>query len=394
MSVSFRPAVRENVRLLIGVAGGTGSGKTFSALRLATGLAGGKPFALIDTENGRALEYADLFDFHHGDLRAPFTPAAYQAAIRDADQAGYPVIVVDSGSHEHAGDGGLIDWHEAEVTRMAGKDADWKRREAVTFAAWVKPKEAHKRFVNGLLQTRAHLIICLRAEEKIEIVRNAQGKTEVQPKRSPGRGIDGWMPVAEKNLPYELTISLLLTNEQPGVPKPIKLGVTYQPLVSLTEQLSEETGKRLAAYAAGADKSSGARPVADEGVTGTGRNASSEPVPAAPEQPVLDPAQREDPAGEPSEPTHEAPIASSAAADAHPTGQAASPAVTLEQANAMVVPDTDLTGQKIQRGGKPLADVPTSFLTWVRDETSADRWPTELLAAISVVLDERAQVPA
>jgi hypothetical protein len=94
-------------------------------------------------------------------------------------------------------------------------------REAVKMAAWIKPKMEHKRFVTRLLQIHAHLILCFRAEEKIEIAKEG-GKTVVRPKQSL-TGLDGWVPVAEKNLPYELTLSLLLTADQPGVPKPIKL---------------------------------------------------------------------------------------------------------------------------------------------------------------------------
>ena len=37
MTFTFRPAKRENAPVLIGLAGGTGSGKTYSALRLARG---------------------------------------------------------------------------------------------------------------------------------------------------------------------------------------------------------------------------------------------------------------------------------------------------------------------------------------------------------------------
>src|SRR5512135_1544389 len=111
---TFRPAKRQNVNLLIGLAGGTGSGKTFSAFELATGIAGGKRFAVIDTEAGRALHYADAFQFDHGDLRAPFTPDAYTEAIMAADAAGYPVIIVDSMSHEWSGDGGILDMQEHE----------------------------------------------------------------------------------------------------------------------------------------------------------------------------------------------------------------------------------------------------------------------------------------
>jgi hypothetical protein len=52
--------------------------------------------------------------------RAPFSPARYSEAIAAADKAGYPVIVVDSFSHEWAGDGGVLDMQEAELDRMAG----------------------------------------------------------------------------------------------------------------------------------------------------------------------------------------------------------------------------------------------------------------------------------
>ena len=248
MSFTFRPAVRENVPLLIGLAGGTGSGKTYSAMLLASGLSGGKPFAVIDTEAGRAKHYAEQFRFDHGDLGPPFRPGRYMEAIAAADQAGYPVIVVDSMSHEYAGDGGILDWHEEELQRMVPGD-DWKRREAMTFAAWVKPKSEHKRFVSQLLQIRAHLILCFRAEEKIEIVKR-DGKTEVVPKTH-GAGFKGWIPVTEKNLPYELTTSLLLTADAPGIPKPIKLQAQHRPFFPLDKPISAEAGVTLAEWSRG-----------------------------------------------------------------------------------------------------------------------------------------------
>lgn len=101
----FRPAIRENVNLIIGVIGPSGGGKTFSAMRLATGLSCGKRFAVIDTEARRALHYAERFEFDHAALHAPFTPDNYAKAIASAESANYPVIVVDSCSHEWAGEG-------------------------------------------------------------------------------------------------------------------------------------------------------------------------------------------------------------------------------------------------------------------------------------------------
>jgi hypothetical protein len=217
----FKRAVRENVGLLIGLCGGTGAGKTFSAMRLASGIAAEKPFAVIDTEAGRAKHYSDQFLFDHGDLKPPFSPQAYAEAILAADEAKYPVIVVDSTSLEWSGEGGVLEMHEAELDRMAGDD--WKKREACKMAAWIKPKTQHKRMVQRLLQVRAHLILCFRAEEKVEMVRDEETKKMVIVPKKSLTGINGWIPVCEKSLPFELTASFLLTADAPGMPKPIKL---------------------------------------------------------------------------------------------------------------------------------------------------------------------------
>lgn len=248
MGFEYRTAVREDVGLLVGLAGGTGSGKSFSAMRLAAGICGNRPFAVLDTEARRATHYADRFRFDHGDLKPPFTPLRYLEAIKAADEAKYPVIVVDSASHEHAGEGGLLDMHDAELDRMAGND--YSKREACKMAAWIKPKGQHKDMVNGLLQVRAHIIMCFRAEEKVEMRRDEKGKMQIVPKRS-RIGKDGWIPICEKGLPFEMTCSFLLLSEQPGFPQPIKLEEQHRHLFPADKPIDEASGRALAAWAAG-----------------------------------------------------------------------------------------------------------------------------------------------
>jgi hypothetical protein len=248
MAFTFRPATRENVGLLIGLSGSSGSGKTFTAMRLAKGIAGDAPFCLVDTEAGRSRHYSDRFRFDVGDLAAPFTPARYAEAITAADDAKYPVIVVDSMSHEWAGDGGILDWQEEELERMSKGNAD--RREAVKMAAWIKPKMAHKQMVQRLLQVRAHLVLCFRAEPKIEMVRDGNGKMQIVEKKSL-TGLHGWIPICEKNLPYELTASFLLMADKPGVPLPIKLQEQHKALFPLDRVITEESGAEIAAWARG-----------------------------------------------------------------------------------------------------------------------------------------------
>lgn len=244
MSYTFRPAVREEVGLLIGCIGPSGGGKTYSAFRLAAGIVGeGNRFAVIDTEARRALHYASMFQFDHCELSAPFRPESYTEAILTADKAGYKAIVVDSFSHEWAGEGGILDWQEEELTRMAGDD--YRKREACKMAAWIKPKMAHKKMVQRLLQVKAHLILCFRAEERVKMEKH-NGKTEIVP--------IGFQPICSKELPYELTASFLLTPDKPGFPQPLKLQEQHKSLFPVDQSINEEAGRRVAEWATGGEK--------------------------------------------------------------------------------------------------------------------------------------------
>lgn len=254
--ITFRPAIRESVGLIIGLAGGTGSGKTYTAMRLATGISGEQRFAVVDTEAGRAKHYADEFKFDHADLTAPFRPDAYVEAIEAADKAGYPVIIVDSVSHEWNGTGGILDWQEDEYQRLGAK-------ESIKLLSWSKPKQSHKKMVSRLLQSRAHLILCFRAEPHVEMVKGDDGKMKITP-RVGQTGLDGWFPITEKNLPFELTVSFLLKADRPGVPLPIKLPERLRPLFPLDKPITEESGRAIAEWAAGGKRPTAPPPQSDD----------------------------------------------------------------------------------------------------------------------------------
>ncbi len=202
----------------------------------------------MDTENGRAKHYADLFpEMRHGEIHAPFRPDKYaDAIVAGAEQ--YPVVVVDSVSHEWAGDGGCLDWHD----ELMGGD------QKKNLSAWIEPKRAHKAMVTRLLQVNAHVILCFRAEPKVEAIRE-NGQTKIVPKASL-TGLDGWLPISEKMLPYELTASFLLMADAPGVPRPIKLQEQHKPFFPLDKPISEQAGVALAEWARG-----GAAPAPDLG---------------------------------------------------------------------------------------------------------------------------------
>lgn len=179
MSFEIKQATRQTVKPLIGFYGKSGSGKTMSALLVARGLAGptGK-VTLIDSEGGRGSLFADIIPggYQVIEIEPPFSPSRYQEAYEVAEGQG-DVVVVDSLSHEHAGEGGVLDMQEAELQRMAGDD--WNKREACKMAAWIKPKSAHKKFIQRLLRGKCALICCLRGEEKTHILKVDGGKSKV-----------------------------------------------------------------------------------------------------------------------------------------------------------------------------------------------------------------------
>ncbi len=238
----FKPGVREQVGLLIGLIGESGSGKSFSAMRIASGIVGkGNRFAVIDTENRRALHYASQFDFDYVEMSPPFRSLNFVDAIRAAEAAGYKAIVVDSCSAEWSGEGGVLDFQEEELTRMAGQD--YKKREACKMASWIPAKGNHKKMIQRLLQTKAHLILAFRAEEKTKIEKGPDGKIHITPM--------GFQPVCSKETPYELTVSFMLSSANPGVGVPIKLQEQHKIMFPAGKQLDEPCGKLISEWAAG-----------------------------------------------------------------------------------------------------------------------------------------------
>ena len=200
-AIQIRKAKREGARLLIALAGWTGSGKTVTAIHLAYGLANFDPskVGFLDCENRRGSLNADELEkatrptkeeFLIADLFAPFSPQRYIDAIHDYQRAGVEVLIVDSGSHEWEGTGGCIEISDADKGR------------------WNKAKAQHKRFVNALLQTDMHIILCLRAREK-----DKPEQVEVDGKTKTVYQKFGLQPITEKNLMFDATVSLMMYEE-------------------------------------------------------------------------------------------------------------------------------------------------------------------------------------
>jgi AAA domain len=176
----FKPAKRQNVFLKLALVGPSGSGKTMSALKLAKGLIKDLPprtekhedgstkarIALVDTENDSASYYEKLVNFDSVCMNPPFTTEKYLKAIKDASEAGYDVLILDSISHAWTAEGGLLE--QKESLDMGGGSRN-------TYTNWKPITKKHQAFISGILQSKIHLIATMRAKSSY-VIEEKNGK--------------------------------------------------------------------------------------------------------------------------------------------------------------------------------------------------------------------------
>ena len=149
--MAFVKAKKEKIWTKVLLGGSSGSGKTYSALRLATGLAKkcGSGIAAIDTEAGRIRYYANEFDFSDMQLTEPFTPEKYIEAINEAVGSGFKVLIIDSISHDW---NYCVDIHD----KMPGN----------SWTNWSKVTPRHDAFMEKILQAPIHIIATVRGKDE------------------------------------------------------------------------------------------------------------------------------------------------------------------------------------------------------------------------------------
>ena len=149
--MELRQAQRKQAKIKLAMEGVSGSGKTFSSLVLASGMADWSKIAVIDTENHSADLYAHLGQYNVLQLSKPFTPERYIKAIETCEQAQMEVIIIDSITHEWDGSGGILDLHG----NMPGN----------SFTNWAKMTPRHNAFVQKILESPCHIISTIRTKQ-------------------------------------------------------------------------------------------------------------------------------------------------------------------------------------------------------------------------------------
>lgn len=183
--MELRQATRQQAKLRVGLSGPAGSGKTYSALNLASGMAPWEKIVLIDSENGRGELYSHLGPYQYLRIQAPYTPEKYIEAIKFCESAGMEIIIIDSVSHEWEGEGGCLEAHS--------------KIEGNSYTAWNQITPRHNRFLQAILSSPAHVITTARRKQDYVIEINDKGK-------SAPRKI-GLKEVQRDGFEYELTLS-------------------------------------------------------------------------------------------------------------------------------------------------------------------------------------------
>lgn len=187
MSVTFAKAAPQQAKLKIGIYGPPGSGKTFTALLIAEGLArtDGKRVAFVDTERGTDFYcqnipnrevHPEAFDFD-----AIYTRSLSDVlkAVRSIDTDVYGVVVIDSISHI---------WDAAIEAFEGGKTS----KGTIKMNDWGSIKKPYKDLIRFLLDSPLHVLILGRQKnifendangemKKVGVGMRAEGETEYEP---------------------------------------------------------------------------------------------------------------------------------------------------------------------------------------------------------------------
>lgn len=273
MSIRFIPAnqITDPLPISIGLSGGSGTGKTYSALRLARGIAEGltgvkgAPIGFIDTENRRGLHYREAFpEMMHLDFTAVdeagdevgFTVDRWLQVVETASAAGLPSIVIDSFSHAWGGVGGVLEAHAKALDRLvmeAEKRAGGRYTvdpEKYNMLAWADVKPPYRRLVDAIIRAKTNFIICTRAKPVMQKGFGPGAKNAFKAKHR--REDVPWNPETDADLMFECTAMMILDPAAPGCPvHQIKCADQFKKLFDPNRPMTEATGRAMAEWSRG-----------------------------------------------------------------------------------------------------------------------------------------------
>ncbi len=188
--MTFKKAQREQAKMRLALDGPAGSGKTYSALLIAQGLAGEGTIGMVDSERGSGELYSALCDYEIAHINPPYSPEKYVEIIKKAK---FDVLIIDSASHEWDGEGGTLSKHNDVTIASSSKNS---------YFAWRDVTPAHNAFVQAILSYDGHVIVTLRTKTAYEIDENNK------PQKI------GLAPIQRAGIEYEFTLVLDIEPEK------------------------------------------------------------------------------------------------------------------------------------------------------------------------------------
>jgi hypothetical protein len=221
--------------VILALVGESGSGKTYSALRVARGFAGAEPFAVLDTEEGRAGHYKHIgAPWKHAKFPAPWSSARYVEALTQIEESGFSVAVIDQASSEWESEGGVLDAADSGVSRY--------NKPLEGAVKWMEPKRQHRKFREKLIHSRCKLLIVLLREKRVIDWDHIDPNGKKSPK------FLGMFPIQDPRFAYDATVQLrLLADGRYEWQK--KVTQELRDCFPESGQLTEETGRKLRAWA-------------------------------------------------------------------------------------------------------------------------------------------------
>jgi AAA domain len=186
--LDFEDASREQSLARIALDGPAGSGKTWTALTLATMLAGPDgTIGVIDTERRSASKYAPPFRFKTLPL-SHYHPAELVKGLAKAEQHGIDVVCVDTLSKFWSGAGGMLEIVDQASPQYGGNQ----------FGGWKVARPIEAEMLEALLAYPGHVIVTMRVKTAYEVTTGEDGK------KKPVK--IGLAPDQRQNIEYEFDI--------------------------------------------------------------------------------------------------------------------------------------------------------------------------------------------
>lgn len=250
--IKFTQVKRQKCKASILLMGTPGSGKSTLALRLANALSNNqweKVFA-CDTEAGSlklldGLSYEnkkfEKFNVFELDDTLGYRPTIFEEMQNVAIENGAEVIIQDSLSHAWQGTDGVLDI----VSKLKETITRYQKD---SYASWSNPEVMKEKqtLAKIMRNSKAHIISCARAKEKLEYTIGDDGKTKLQSL--------GEQAILQEGIAFEPDLCLLMI--EPGSDKKapkalvrksryaiLSVGETYEFTDKLCQQIREYLDK-------------------------------------------------------------------------------------------------------------------------------------------------------